>query len=365
MRALFNLEDSAGNLLVETPDAGLAFLPGSASGAIMVAGTAGGPLLLEAAVPVRWEALDAAAGTACVIALRSAPLPDGWLSLGESPAARFRLRPMHGPARESLLAALPAEMSFDAQGLLLLFAQGGEHLLPVVSALLPLLGVADVRQSWRESPGAAKAPFHAAVRAHTQAASQPFGAYTSDLLAAEIAQFGWSIGGKSYGRPLVMEPGHGQLTIGRYCSMASPTIILANHAMRNVTSYPFVALWQEWPGTRPGMQDHVARDVVIGNDVWLGVQSIILPGSEIGDGAVIGAGCVVSGKIPPYSVCVGNPGRVRFNRFSDSKIARLLRLRWWDWPDATVDRYLPYLLSPDVAAFLDAAEAEFGSAALT
>jgi virginiamycin A acetyltransferase len=74
------------------------------------------------------------------------------------------------------------------------------------------------------------------------------------------------------------------------------------------------------------------RDTVIGHDVWIGARATILPGAEIGSGTIIGAGAVVGGRIPPYSVVSGNPGRVIRRRFDEGSIARLLEIGWWDWP---------------------------------
>jgi hypothetical protein len=103
----------------------------------------------------------------------------------------------------------------------------------------------------------------------------------------------------------------------------------------------------------------MALDVTIGNDVWIGVQAIILPGAVIGDGAVIGAGAVVHGTVPPYAICAGSPAKIRRKRFDEKTIERLLALQWWYWPDAVVDRYIPLLLSKNISNFLDHAEAEF------
>ena len=95
----------------------------------------------------------------------------------------------------------------------------------------------------------------------------------------------------------------------------------------------------------------------IGNDVWIGANAFIGSGVTIHDGAVIGAHAVVVKDVPPYAVCVGNPGRVVKYRFEPEIITALLKLRWWDWPDEKIDRFLPLILSPDIVAFLNAAEA--------
>lgn len=95
-------------------------------------------------------------------------------------------------------------------------------------------------------------------------------------------------------------------------------------------------------------------DTVIGNDVWIGYDAVIMPGVTIGDGAIIAARSVVVGDVPPYSVYGGNPARLLRKRFSDAEITRLLDLRWWDWPVAKITRNLRALMTADVAALAKA-----------
>lgn len=94
---------------------------------------------------------------------------------------------------------------------------------------------------------------------------------------------------------------------------------------------------------------------MIGNDVWIGRESVIMPGVKIGDGAMVAAYSIVAKDIPPYSVFGGNPARFIKKRFDDDLIELLLRLKWWDLPDEELADILPLLCSPD----LDAVKAEF------
>lgn len=184
-------------------------------------------------------------------------------------------------------------------------------------------------------------------------------------LAREIERWGWSIGAHTYGAPRVLEAGLAGLTVGRFCSIGpSVTIALGNHRTDLVTTYPFRAiagivgggLWAEALKAGP---DHDTRgDVVIGDEVWLGANCIILSGVTIGSGAVVGAGAVVRRDVPPYAIVTGNPAQVARTRFDAATIERLLRLNWWAWPDARIAAYLPLILGTDIAAFLDRAEAE-------
>jgi len=126
------------------------------------------------------------------------------------------------------------------------------------------------------------------------------------------------------------------LRIGKYCAIGhGATILMAdcNHPIGGVTTFPFAIFGQDWADPPLDQYPHApARDIVIGNDVWIGYEATILPGAQIGNGVIIGAKAVVGGDIPDYSVVVGNPGRVIKKRFDDDTIARLLKLAWWDWP---------------------------------
>jgi acetyltransferase-like isoleucine patch superfamily enzyme len=94
--------------------------------------------------------------------------------------------------------------------------------------------------------------------------------------------------------------------------------------------------------------------VTIGNDVWIGNSAIVLPGVQIGDGAVVGAGAVVTRPVPPYSIAAGNPARVIRMRFADPVVTRLLASQWWNWDEERLRRLGP--LFNDVGRFLQAIE---------
>jgi len=97
-------------------------------------------------------------------------------------------------------------------------------------------------------------------------------------------------------------------------------------------------------------------DVIIGSDVWIGTESLILSGVTIGDGAVIGARAVVAKDVPPFSVVVGNPAKIIKKRFDDQTIEKLLDIKWWLWPDSRISKAIPLLLSDDISKFIDYAE---------
>lgn len=167
----------------------------------------------------------------------------------------------------------------------------------------------------------------------------------------------FEIGRGTYGNPTVRSSGaKATLKVGAFCSFASGVQIFlgGEHRTDWVTTYPFNVLWV----AANHIKGHPKSkgDVIIGNDVWIGHESVIMSGVNIGDGAVIGARSVVTKDVAPYSIVAGNPARFVRKRFDDATINRLLALKWCEWPDATIEQLLPMLLSNAVEAFLEAAE---------
>lgn len=168
---------------------------------------------------------------------------------------------------------------------------------------------------------------------------------------------GYEVGNYTYGRPRVVFP-QGKLKIGKFCSISwNVTIYLGgNHRVEWIALYPFAGREHDrWPDVE-GVDKYltVRGDVTIGNDVWIGSDVIIMSGVTIGDGAVVGTGAVVTGDIEPYTVVAGNPARIIKKRFSDEDIAKLLEVRWWDWPEEKIRRNVHILCSGDVDALVAA-----------
>jgi acetyltransferase-like isoleucine patch superfamily enzyme len=136
----------------------------------------------------------------------------------------------------------------------------------------------------------------------------------------KIGKHSYGIGGVNYDSAFE----ESKLEIGNYSSIGEGVrfLVAIDHRVNLISTYPFNE-----------KHHHSKGPIIIGNDVWIGMNAIILSGVTIGDGAVIGAGAVVSKDIPPYAVAVGSPAVVKHFRFSPEQIERLLEIRWWDWPE--------------------------------
>jgi len=163
----------------------------------------------------------------------------------------------------------------------------------------------------------------------------------------------YEIGSYTYGTPSVLDWSQGStLKVGRYCSFAGGVTIMlgGQHRPDWVTTYPFNQLFRNARSFRG--TPTTKGDVVIGNDVWIATEAMILSGVRIGDGAVISARSVVTRDVPPYAIVAGAPAKVTRFRFSDDQIASLLAIAWWNWPMSKVEAAWPLLLSDDVSEFI-------------
>lgn len=130
------------------------------------------------------------------------------------------------------------------------------------------------------------------------------------------------------------------------------------HAAETATTYPMNLVAPDAPFTElPDDGTVISDPLTIGNDVWIGWGARLIGPIAVGDGAVISAGSVVLGDVPPYSVVAGNPATVVRTRFSKESIERLLTLRWWDWPRDKVKANWWWFTQP-VKVFLDHFEIE-------
>lgn len=127
-----------------------------------------------------------------------------------------------------------------------------------------------------------------------------------------------------------------KLIIGKFCSIACGAKFLftsANHKMSSLSTYPFPIFYEEWGLDAKDIRNAWDNkgDIIIGNDVWIGYEAVIMAGVTIGDGAIIGTRAVVTKDVPPYTIVGGVPAKPIRKRFDDATVERLIKLRWWDW----------------------------------
>lgn len=146
-----------------------------------------------------------------------------------------------------------------------------------------------------------------------------------------------------------------RLKIGKFCSVACGAKFLftsGNHSLRSLSTYTFPIFYEQWGLDPKNIRDAWDNkgDIVIGNDVWIGYEAVILSSVTVGDGAVIGTRAVVTKDVPPYTIVGGVPARPIRRRFDPQTIARLEELRWWDWEEERIARNLSAIQSgrPDL-----------------
>ena len=143
-----------------------------------------------------------------------------------------------------------------------------------------------------------------------------------------------------------------RLIIGKFCSIASDVKFImngGNHRTDWLTNYPFPIFGHGWEVAMPDEWPHKG-DTVIGNDVWIGYGATLMPGVQVGDGAIVAAQAVVTKSVPPYAVVGGNPAQVIRYRFDEATIEALLGLQWWHWEIERITRHLGAICGADLAA---------------
>ena len=144
-----------------------------------------------------------------------------------------------------------------------------------------------------------------------------------------------------------------KLKIGKFCSIACGAKFLftsGNHSMSSLSNYTFPIFFEEWGLDVKNITDAWDNkgDTVIGNDVWIGYEAVILSGVTVGDGAVIGARTVVTKDVPPYTVVGGVPAKEIKKRFDEKTVEALLNLRWWDWEKEKIRRNIKFIQSGNI-----------------
>lgn len=144
-----------------------------------------------------------------------------------------------------------------------------------------------------------------------------------------------------------------KLQIGKYCSIACGAKFLfnsANHTLSSLSTYPFPLFFEEWGLEKKDVTKAWDNkgDIIIGNDVWIGYEAVILAGVTIGDGAIIGTRAVVTKDVPPYTIVGGVPAKPIKKRFSDEIISKLLGIQWWNWSDEKIARNIGAIQSGNI-----------------
>jgi len=164
------------------------------------------------------------------------------------------------------------------------------------------------------------------------------------------------IGRHTYGHPMIVsyQGSEARVVIGHFCAISPGVVLITGgiHPANWVSIFPFRVQW----GLAGALTDGTPTtrgDIVIGSDVWIGTDAMILSGVTVGHGAVIAACAVVTRNVPPYAVVAGVPARIVRYRFDEESIARLLAIRWWEWDDKKILGAVPWLSSPDLKAFME------------
>ncbi|MFM6036137.1 MAG: Vat family streptogramin A O-acetyltransferase [Sphaerospermopsis kisseleviana] len=152
--------------------------------------------------------------------------------------------------------------------------------------------------------------------------------------------------------------GGDSLIIGKFCAIATHVKFImngANHKLDGISTYPFPIFGHGWEAAMNDLMNLPSKgDIIIGNDVWIGYDSLIMPGVKIGDGAIIAARSVVVKDIPPYTIAGGNPAVPIKQRFSNEEIEILLSIRWWDWEIEKITRNIDVIMNGDIQKLKDA-----------
>ena len=146
---------------------------------------------------------------------------------------------------------------------------------------------------------------------------------------------------------------HERLIIGKFCSIACGAKFLfncANHTLKSLSTYTFPLFCEDWDLEKSDVATAWDNkgDIVIGNDVWIGYEAVIMAGVHIGNGAIIAARAVVTKDVPPYTIVGGVPARPIRKRFDEEVIRKLETLKWWDWPAEKIRHCLPYIVNGDI-----------------
>lgn len=181
---------------------------------------------------------------------------------------------------------------------------------------------------------------------------------SSNIIVGDYSYYDDPVDPEGFERNVLYNYGSERLIIGKFCAIATNVKFImsgANHKLDGISTYPFPVFGNGWEKAMDKLISLPSRgDTIIGNDVWIGYQALIMPGVKIGDGAVIAAKSIVVKDIPPYAIVGGNPARLIKQRFSDAEIQLLLAIKWWDWEIEKITRNIHLIMESDITALRDA-----------
>lgn len=163
-----------------------------------------------------------------------------------------------------------------------------------------------------------------------------------------------SVDDYTYGNFIVKEwDNKTKLKIGKFCSIAEGVTFLlgGEHRIDFTTTYPFNALLKSFNYIEG--HPHTKGDIIVENDVWIGINAKILSNVKIGNGAVIGANALVTKDVPPYAIVAGNPSRIIKYRFDENTIEKLQKIKWWNFKEEELIKVIPLLQSNNIQDFIN------------
>ena len=196
----------------------------------------------------------------------------------------------------------------------------------------------------------------ALVRSIKQKIIRALGGYDATEVRSTLIDRGLlSIGRHTYGSPRfeMFRGSEAPITIGAFCSISRGVVFMSGgiHPLDWVSLFPFRIRFGLDGAYEDGMPT-TSGPIVVGSDVWIGTDAMVLSGVTIGHGAIVAARSVVTRDVPPYAVVAGVPAKVLRFRFGPGTIERLLRIRWWDWPDDRIREEVGLLSSKGVEDFV-------------
>ena len=179
-----------------------------------------------------------------------------------------------------------------------------------------------------------------------------------NIIVGDYSYYDDPVNPEDFERNVLYNYGSDRLIIGKFCAIATNVKFImngANHKLDSISTYPFPVFGQGWEKAMDKLTDLPSRgDTMIGNDVWIGYESLIMPGVKVGNGAVIAAKSVVVKDILPYTVVGGNPANLIKQRFTDAEVDLLLQIKWWDWEIEKITRNIDKIMDSNVQALLQA-----------